>query len=292
MKPFSAALAALFDTRTFVSADLYTIVLPGGGVAVLTSADHNLTWKGVTYLSGAPTIDRSAITAKTGLQVSSIRIDLYPRVTDTILGIPWQQAIKRGFFDGASVEIDRAFAPAWGQPITGTITMLKGRVADATFGRSKVEIEVNSWTEILTNQMPGRYYQSGCNNTLGDACCGFDRSSLSEYGVILSVVTPSLFYTTLPAPTNWFAYGTLTMDSGVCKTESRPIIWNSGPGPSPIGTVNGVQLQIPLSVAPSVGDIFLAFPGCDKTMGTCQTKFNNLGRFAGFPFIPAPVTAT
>ena len=286
MKPFTAALAALFDTRTFVSADLYTIILPGGGAATLTSADHDLTWNGVTYSSGAPLIERSAISQKTGLQVSSVKMMVYPKATDTIGGLAWLQSLRRGYFDGASVQIDRAFAPAWGQPLTGIITMLSGRVADAKFGRSKAEIDVNSWTELLSNQMPRRYYQSGCNNVLGDAFCGVDVTAYAEAGTVTEVLSASAFVTTLPAPTNWFAYGYITMTSGACDTETRPIISSFLVPPSCT-----VQLQVPLSTPPNVGDVFVAFPGCDKTMGTCQTKFNNLSRFAGYPFIPAPESA-
>ncbi len=287
MKPFSSQLAALFQTRTFVSADLYTFTLPGGIVIALTSADRALTWNGVTYLSGAPALDRSAITQKTGLQVSSVKINVYPAATDLIAGSTWFAALRRGSFDGASVEIDRAFASAWGQPVTGVITMLKGRVADATFGRSKAEIEVNSWTELLSNQMPRTYYQSACNNTLGDARCGIDRALYSEAGALLMVDSAAVLMTTLPAPQNWFAYGYLTMTSGVCANESRPIIFNSGP----IAGGNQLALQVPLTVPPSVGDTFIAYPGCDKTVATCRSKFDNIGRYTGYPFIPAPETA-
>ena len=41
----------------------------------------------------------------------------------------------------------------------------------------------------------------------------------------------------------------------------------------------------------SAGDTFSVFAGCDKTMSTCQLKFNNLTHFSGFPFIPVPTTA-
>ena len=286
MKPFSTALAALFQTRSFVSADLYTFILPGGGSATLTSADIPLAWNGVIYLC-APRIDRSAISQKTGLQVSSLKVNIYPTASDLITGIPWQNALLRGLFDGASVEIDRAFAPAWGQPVTGIVTLMKGRVADATFGRSKLEIEVNSWTELLSNQMPRAYYQSPCNNTLGDARCGVDRNLYAEAGEIIGPDTGAVFSTSLPAGANWMAYGILTMTSGVCAGESRPIAYNSGPA----ATGNVIQLQVPLSLVPALGDTFVAFAGCDKTMGTCKGKFNNLGRFAGYPFIPAPETA-
>ena len=287
MKPFSDALGALFDTRSFVSADLYTITLADGGVAYLTSADKSLTWAGQTYVSGSPRVERSSISQSTGLQVSSVKVTVYPTDADTIASVPWLAALHRGMFDGAAVTIQRAFAPSWTQPITGVITMLGGRVADATFGRSKAEIEVNSWTELLSNQMPRFYYQSPCNNVLGDARCGVNRDLFAEYGTITGVNTAANFVTTLPAIQNWLAYGVMLMQTGVCAGESRPVIFNSGPTPSG----NNIALQIPFSVNPHVGDVFIGYAGCDKTSGTCQYKFNNIGRFAGYPFIPAPETA-
>ena len=261
MKPFSAALGALFDTNAFVSADLYTFLLPGGGTAYLTSADANLTYEGVTYLSGAPRIERSAISQKTGLQVASVKIDVFPTANDTIGGLTWLSALKRGYFDGGSVTISRVFAPAWGQPVTGAILMMAGRIADATFGRSKASIEINSWTEVLSNQMPRTYYQSPCNNTLGDARCGFDLSLCEVGGTITSVDSASVFVVDLALPFNWLAYGRLIMASGGCNTERRPIASNSGP--TEYG--NQVILQVPLSQAPAVGDTFIAYAGCDKT---------------------------
>jgi uncharacterized phage protein (TIGR02218 family) len=287
MKPFSNDLATLFEGGIFVSTDLYTIQLIGGGIVHLTSADHDVTWDSVTYLSGAPLIDRSSISQKTGLQVSTVKISVYPQPTDTIGGVPWLSALRRGMFDGASIQIDRAFAPNWTQPITGIITMLKGRVADTKFGRSKVEIDVNSWVELLSNQMPRTYYQSACNNTLYDTRCGIVRAAYSETGSILSVDSAFNITTTLPSPQNWFAYGVVTMTSGLCAGESRPVSSNTGALPAG----NQLMLQIPFSIPPSPGDAFIAYAGCDKTQNTCQFKFGNLARFTGFPFIPAPETA-
>ena len=288
MKPFSTALADLFESDTgFVSADLYTITLTGGGSTFLTSADHDLTWNDVTYLSASPLIDRSSISQKTGLKVSSVKISVYPSPTDTIADVSWLSAMRRGLFDGAAVQIDRAFAPGWDASVTGIITMMKGRVADVILGRSKIEIEVNSWLELLSNQMPRTYYQSACNNTLYDARCGISRAAYAQAGAIVSVDSACLVATTLLSPPNWLAYGVITMASGLCAGESRPIAGNAGP--SEAGNI--LSLQIPFSLQPAVGDEFIVYAGCDKTRNTCQFKFGNLARFTGFPFIPAPETA-
>ena len=39
------------------------------------------------------------------------------------------------------------------------------------------------------------------------------------------------------------------------------------------------------------GDLFLILPGCDRTLATCTSVFNNAVHFGGFPFIPTPETA-
>jgi len=47
-----------------------------------------------------------------------------------------------------------------------------------------------------------------------------------------------------------------------------------------------------LPFAPAAGDVFTAYPGCDKTQATCASpKFSNLVNFEGFPYVPAPETA-
>jgi uncharacterized phage protein (TIGR02218 family) len=287
MKPFSRALAALFDTNEFVSCDLYTFTLLGGGTAALTSADHPILWNGVTYQPVGPVIDRSAISQKTGLEVSQVKITLYPTASDMLEGITWLSACNLGYLDGASVTIQRAFAPNWQAGITGTILMMAGRVGDVTVGRSKIEIEVNSWTEILTNQMPRQYYQSPCRFVLFDTRCGVARYSYDvEVG---AEIAPVAFNVTNPGnfPENWFAYGTVTMLTGAAAGQTRSILFSQATGP------NGLflQLTVPLTVTPAYSDVVQLTPGCDKQLSTCQNKFNNVGRFGGFPYIPAPEVA-
>jgi uncharacterized phage protein (TIGR02218 family) len=42
--------------------------------------------------------------------------------------------------------------------------------------------------------------------------------------------------------------------------------------------------NMPYVISP--GDTFTIEPGCDHTVGTCFTKFNNVVNFIGEPFIP------
>ncbi len=289
MKPVSPALISLFETNSFVMADLYTITLAGGGVTYLTSADHNLAWNGATYVSTGPLVDRSAISQKTGLEVSQVKIDLYPVAGNVLLGLPWLEAVHLGYLDAATVTIQRAFAASWSSGLAGTVMMMSGRVGETTIGRSKATLEVNSWTELLTNQMPHDYYQSSCRHVLFDAKCGLQRQGFQCDVQVIGAPSPIGFYAggLSSFAANWFAQGSLVVASGAAATQWRSIAASSAITPQ--GTY--IQMATPLTVEPAIGDIIYLYPGCDKTMGTCAGKFANLARFGGFPFIPAPEMA-
>jgi uncharacterized phage protein (TIGR02218 family) len=49
--------------------------------------------------------------------------------------------------------------------------------------------------------------------------------------------------------------------------------------------VHRLTLVYPLQGA-AAGDSASAWPGCDRTPGTCAAKFANLDNFGGFPFVP------
>jgi len=42
---------------------------------------------------------------------------------------------------------------------------------------------------------------------------------------------------------------------------------------------------------PAAGDAITVYQGCDHTMGTCGTKFDNLANFRAFPFVLPPQMA-
>ena len=78
------------------------------------------------------------------------------------------------------------------------------------------------------------------------------------------------------------ALGTVTFTSGSLAGKSFNI-------QSQVG--GAFRMTVPLSTLPAAGDVITVYPGCDKTKGTCQTKFSNLQHFAGFPYVPVPETA-
>jgi uncharacterized phage protein (TIGR02218 family) len=84
---------------------------------------------------------------------------------------------------------------------------------------------------------------------------------------------------TAPAPPGWFSQGLLTWLTGANTGFSMEVsTWD---GTTIILFEN---MEFPMSA----GDTFTISPGCNLTIGDCQTKFVNIVNFRGEPFIPGP----
>ena len=304
MKQASASLRALLASRSFAIGDLYTFSLVGGGVLRYTSYDTDIVYNGNTYVSGAqggPFLDRRDNKAKChwklGLEVDTLVFDLVPG-TATVNGTPLLPAIRQGLLDGAELELDRAFfplptssvfPPVSVQPAIGVLVLFVGRVAEIDAGRSVATINVNSHLELLNQNLPRNLYQPGCVNTLGDPSCGVNLAGYGAFSTVSASFSPVLFQGTgIPQQADGFyALGKVTFTSGALNGLSRSI-----KQVSQTAGITDLLLTTPLPAAPMIGDGFIAFPGCDKSLGPngCP-KFNNVTNFRGFPFVPVPETA-
>ncbi len=85
---------------------------------------------------------------------------------------------------------------------------------------------------------------------------------------------------------NYFSLGKILMTSGALQGTWTGVTTQAVAGESTV-----LALMPPLLAAPSPGDAFTVWPGCSRTVSTCQNKFNNRLNFRGFPWIPVPETA-
>ncbi len=305
MRPCSTALAAyLAANDTFVIADLYTFALATGEVLRYSGWTTPLAIPGTAFPAGSlnynaltytdfalgPRFGRSKVTTKTGVEPTELDIEILAGAADGIGTLPFAEAARVGLFDGATVELDRFFAPsASGSPgvldtSLGAIVWFYGRVAETDVGRSKIQMKVKSLMNLLAiQQMPRRLYQAACTHAFGDAMCGFDRSSLAQTAAALTGSTQSEIHTALsPSPATLFDQGTMVGQSGQNAGLYRTIRQMT----------SGVAYQLQAWLYPvSLGDTFQFLPGCDHTTATCHNTFNNLSRYGGFPYIPPPETA-
>lgn len=273
-------LALLHGGANFVMADLFAIELVGSaGVLRYTSADIDLRWSSDWYRSVA--IKRSRIREQIGVNVDELTVEMFPGA-ESVNGIPFVRAARAGAFDGARLVLLRAFLPTWGSPITGVITRFSGRVSEIEPNRSAVRMMVRSDLEILDVKLPRRLYQPGCLHTLFDGGCSLTKVSFAVAGAVDGASTTTVVDCNLSNASGYFALGTVTFTSGPNNGQTRSV---------KAYTPGTLVLASPLPSAPISGDTFNAFPGCDKTLSTCTTKFSNKPNFRGHPYIPKPETA-
>ncbi len=288
MRSAPAALINLLESgQAFVKADLYTFTLNGGAVLRYTGADQPVTANGYVFGCG-PLIEDGGIKTQRGIQVDTIEITLRADARQTVNGVPWLTFLRRNGLDGALVKIERAIAPDWPTLLnagpTGTYIRFSGRFSKTTdIGRSQATITASSWLELLNVNMPADVYQSSCLNTLYGAKCQVNRASFARAGVVVSSANPVNVPTNVSAPSGYYVHGTIVFTSGANTGISRTIKAQDGAG--------NLTLLPSLPAPPAAGDGFTIYPGCDLTQATCLTKFNNLVRFRGQPYVPAPETS-
>jgi len=305
MRPCSAAHAAYLAARdTFIVTDLYTFALATGEVLRYSGWTSALQIRGTLFPAGSlnynaidytdfalgPRFGRSKLATRIGVAPTELDIEIFAGESDTIGTLSFTDAVRLGLFDGAAIELDRLFAPpapdASGGLDTslGALVWFYGRVAECDAGRSSIHIKVKSLMNLLaTQQMPRRLYQAACTHVFGDAMCGFDRNTLAQTAAALAGSTQSEIRTALsPSPATLFDQGTMTGISGANTGLTRTIRQMIG----------GVAYPFKAWLYPVMaGDTFRFLPGCDHTVAACQSTFNNLARYGGFPYIPPPETA-
>ena len=304
MRPASAALVNyLAQNDTVAIVDLYTFLLPSGvtlrysgwtaPLAIPGTAfpGGSLNYNASTYTDFAlgPRFARSKVSTKIGVEPTELDISVLAGADDLVGSFSFAEAVRIGEFDGATVELDRLFCPpevGGGALDTslGAIVWFYGRVADSDCGRSRIEIKVKSLMNLLAvQQMPRRLYQAACTHVFGDAMCTFNRAAMAASAAALAGSTQAQLVTALsPTPATLFDQGTVIGVTGANAGTTRTVKQLAA------GTVT---LLKPFLYPVAAGDTFELLPGCDHTTATCQTVFNNLAHYGGFPYIPPPELA-
>jgi uncharacterized phage protein (TIGR02218 family) len=286
MKPASAALVALLaSSEQFTMADLYSFTLVGNAGVLRYSAAATAitdTATGRVFASG-PKFERSRVKTVIGVQVDELEIKIYPETTDLIGTTLFLAAAWQGQLDGALVQLERAFMPAYGNTSPGTVVLFAGKVSDLDCSRTGIDMKCRSHLELLNIQMPRRLWQQSCTHTFGDAMCLFDRASLqASFAAGAGSMPNAITGAVTPNPGGLYNQGTITGVSGANVGFSRTVA----------SVENGVVLvKLPFLSPVIPGDQFQLLPGCDRTLTTCTNIFNNSIHFGGFPYIPTPETA-
>lgn len=281
-------MTLLTSGKPFVYADCFTITLTDGTVLRFTNAQRvvRIVPPGepnpVNFIANSILIDGARMNSKLGLDVDEQDLEIFANNSMTLNGQPWMKALRIGFLDGATIRRDRAYAYNWGQAWEGAITLFQGFVSTIDpVGGTKAMVKVKSSLVVLDQDMPRNFFQTGCKHTLFDEGCTLDKNAFAVTGLTLSGSTAGEINWG-SATTGVYDLGTITFETGPNNGISRTIRRSTG---------SALILVFPFETTPGIGDQFKAYPGCDLTKATCETKFSNLNNFRGFPFVPPASTA-
>lgn len=284
MREASAKLIALLDADQFVMADLYTITTVQGDEFRYTNYDFDLIVAGQTYNSSGPIISREGISLSLGIEVDNLSISIDCIDDNKWNGLNVVQAFHNGQLDGARFKLERIFMDINTPTDTsaGSIKLFEGRIIEPDLDRNSIQASVASDLDELNVQMPRNLYQPSCTNTLFDTACGLLRQNFMAQTTIESGSTTARILCQVNQPQGWFTQGVIEfLDGGNSGLKRTIRIHESGV----------LLLTLPLLEAPQAGQQIKIYPGCDKRLETCQSRFNNFSQFRGAPFIPVPETA-
>ncbi len=166
---------------------------------------------------------------------------------------------------GDYADPDRQFIVYW-----------KGRVVSAKTAGSRIDIECESvYTSIRRPGLRARFEYS-CRHVLYGRGCGLSRELHKFVSLVVSVnngVEVNVAGAGVVGGADYFVGGILKSNANV----TRFIVDQSG-----------ATLTLSRAIANlSGGQPVTIYPGCDHLRATCETKFNNLDNFGGFPWIPS-----
>lgn len=275
-------LNLLTTAQQFWMADLYTVALVDGTVLRYTSADVDIIVGARQFSASGPIISRGRTRVVLGLQVDTLDLKFTADASHLVGGAPFVQVATNGALDGAELDLERAFAAAPGEAIVGTVLLFSGRVSDTKANGLSVQMIARSHLELLNVPMPRNLYQPPCMNSLYDAGCGVARAAHAVNSAVASGSTRQHINCALTEAAGHFDIGEIVITSGP-NIGVRRTVRSYTPGL--------VRLAYPLPYTSTVGNTFTIYPGCDKRLATCDSKFGNKPRFRGTPFVPVPETA-
>lgn len=284
----SGALAAALDTGSYsAEAELYTLTMKGGAVYRWADCDVDVVAGGQTFTrcgaSGAPLIRRNALRMPSKLEIDELDLTLLCGDGDAKIGAtPIPQVALANGFDGATLQLDLAYLV--GSTWETLSAWFLGTVSTPDPKPTEVRMVVRSYLADLAKPVPRQSYQTQCTWALYSDGCGVAKATHQVAMTVGGGATATSVPATGAQATGWFTGGFVLFTSGVLSGYRASVSgWTTG------GTFSFLK---PLPAIPAPGDTFTAYPGCDKTLATCTSKFSNANRFRGFPYIPRSTGTT
>lgn len=255
---------------------------------ILITTKENVKF-GFTDCEVALIVDGQSYEPAPGLQRLRLTLAANAEVSNQEFGSAWldvpEADIKGGKFDNCTVEVAWA---SWAHPEYGKIVVFTGSLGDISWTDEGFKADVVSYMKNLelilgntyTAQCPHQLFNGPTVGRIGS--CGLNSTAFTFTGAITSIITTKWKFgiDQIQADT-YFSNGKITFTSGLNAGLSFIV---------KVHATNEIELFLPTNYVVAVGDTFTIFAGCDKTLNTCKTKFNNVVNFGGYPHIVTDVT--
>ena len=208
-----------------------------------------------TNFEGGADVDRTPITVTLPIQALVIQEFLLSPPTTPV-----------------SCIIKRAHRAEPDSPVTNYV----GSIVNVKFDTLKAEVRIESKLTSLKRPVLRLKYQRNCPYSLYDSNC---RANKEAYVVISTVtVTTSVEYNSPEAgdkPDGYYSGGIISYNTGTYMVN-RFIIEHTG---------TTLFLNLPIPQIAEFAEVTI-YPGCDRTLATCNEKFANEDNYGGQPFYP------
>ncbi|MDE3017020.1 MAG: DUF2163 domain-containing protein [Pseudomonadota bacterium] len=273
MKTITTQLAAHIAGEVTTLATCWKLTRRDTTVFGFTDHDQDIAFSGVTY-KAATGFTPSAIQTSGSLAVDNLDVDGM-----LSSGSITEADILAGLYDFAEIEI---FQVNYIDLTQGALKLRRGWLGEVSLYKQEFVAEVRGLTQRLS-QTIGELYSASCRATLGDSRCKVDMTTNTVTGSVTTAVSILQFTdSTRSEASDTFGFGTLTFTGGAnngLSMEVKEYIYTSG-----IGGQITLALPVPYTIA--VGDTYSLTKGCDKTLATCFSRFNNVVNFRGEPLVP------
>ncbi len=273
MKATTAALAQHLSQEVTTLATCWRVTRRDGVEFFFTDHDQDIAFDGNVYLARTG-YSRTAIANDSSMAVDNLDVDgVFDAAAIT------ESDMRAGKFDHAEV---RVFLVNWADLTMSALKMRRGWFGEVILTeQGAFRTELRGMVQALQQRI-GEIYSPECRADLGDARCKVNLAAFTRTGAVTSATDRAVFFATLDgAPTldGWFNGGALTFTSGANAGKTTEVkSWTASSG--------RFELFLAVGYAIAIGDSFTVYPGCDKRLDTCVSRFNNVLNFRGEPYVP------
>jgi uncharacterized phage protein (TIGR02218 family) len=182
--------------------------------------------------------------------------------------------LRAGLYDHARIDV---YMCNWADLTQGVMQLRRGWLGEVKLIGGKYQAELRGLHDLLQRPF-GKIYSPECRYALGDTGCKINLASFTVTGSVTSTTDAAHFTDTSRSEAdNSFNYGLLTWASGAnagLSMEVKSFVSKQ------------FTLWLPMPNAVAVGNTYSVYKGCDKRFATCQSVFNNVANFGGFPYLP------